>query len=150
MPAIEQLIGEGISVNVTLLFAREAYEQVAQAYLRGLAKAAADGLDVGRIASVASFFISRIDSLVDDTIQKRIEAADGTQKERLQALLGKVAIANAKLTYKRYKEIMQGRGGRPWPPGEPGRSGSCGPAPAPRTPTTPTSCMSTSSSARTR
>ena len=110
VPAIEQLIGEGISVNVTLLFAREAYEQVAQAYLRGLAKAAADGLDVGRIASVASFFISRIDSLVDDTIQKRIEAADGTQKERLQALLGKVAIANAKLTYKRYKEIMQGEG----------------------------------------
>ena len=110
VPAIEQLIGEGISVNVTLLFAREAYEQVAQAYLRGLARAAADGLDVGRIASVASFFISRIDSLVDDTIQKRIEAADGTQKERLQALLGKVAIANAKLTYKRYKEIMQGEG----------------------------------------
>jgi transaldolase/glucose-6-phosphate isomerase len=110
VPAIEQLIGEGISVNVTLLFAREAYEQVAQAYLRGLARAAADGLDVGRIASVASFFISRIDSLVDDTIQKRIEAADGTQKERLQALLGKVAIANARLTYKRYKEIMQGEG----------------------------------------
>ena len=83
---------------------------MAQAYLRGLARAAADGLDVGRIASVASFFISRIDSLVDDTIQKRIEAADGTQKERLQALLGKVAIANARLTYKRYKEIMQGEG----------------------------------------
>ena len=110
VPAIERLIGEGISVNVTLLFAREAYEQVAQAYIRGLAKAAADGLDVARIASVASFFISRIDSLVDDMLDKRIEAADEGEKERLRALKGKVAIANAKLTYKRYKEIMQGEG----------------------------------------
>ena len=102
VPAIEQLIGEGISVNVTLLFAREAYEQVAQAYLRGLAKAAADGLDVARIASVASFFISRIDTLVDDLLDKKIETADDGEKERLRALKGKVAIANAKLTYKRY------------------------------------------------
>ena len=112
VPAIEQLIGEGISVNVTLLFAREAYEQVAQAYIRGLARAAADGLDVGRIASVASFFISRIDTLVDDTLEKRIETLrpGRLEKERLRALKGKVAIANAKLTYKRYKEIMQGEG----------------------------------------
>ena len=105
------MIGEGISVNVTLLFAREAYEQVAQAYIRGLARAAADGLDVGRIASVASFFISRIDTLVDDTLEKRIESASGeAEKERLRALKGKVAIANARLTYRRYKEIMQGEG----------------------------------------
>lgn len=110
VPAIERLIGEGISVNVTLLFAREAYEQVAQAYLRGLAKAAADGLDLGRIASVASFFISRIDTLADQMIEARLDAADETGKERLRALMGKVAIANAKLTYKRYKEIMQGEG----------------------------------------
>ena len=111
VPAIERLIGEGISVNVTLLFAREAYEQVAQAYIRGLARAAADGLDVGRIASVASFFISRIDTLVDDTLEKRIgNEDDDAEKERLRALKGKVAIANAKLTYKRYKEIMQGEG----------------------------------------
>lgn len=110
VPAIERLIGEGISVNVTLLFAREAYEQVAQAYLRGLAKAAADGLDLGRIASVASFFISRIDTLADQMIEARLEAADETGKERLRGLMGKVAIANAKLTYKRYKEIMQGEG----------------------------------------
>lgn len=110
VPAVERLIGEGISVNVTLLFAREAYEQVAQAYLRGLAKAAADGLDLGRIASVASFFISRIDTLADQMIEARIEAADEADKERLRGLAGKVAIANAKLTYKRYKEIMQGEG----------------------------------------
>lgn len=110
VPAIERLIGEGISVNVTLLFAREAYEQVAQAYLRGLAKAAADGLDLGRIASVASFFISRIDTLADQMVEARLEAADEAGKERLRALMGKVAVANAKLTYKRYKEIMQGEG----------------------------------------
>lgn len=110
VPAIERLIGEGISVNVTLLFAREAYEQVAQAYLRGLAKAAADGLDLGRIASVASFFISRIDTLADQMIEARLKAADEAGKERLRGLMGKVAIANAKLTYKRYKEIMQGEG----------------------------------------
>lgn len=111
VPAIERLIGEGISVNVTLLFAREAYEQVAQAYLRGLAKAAADGRDLGRIASVASFFISRIDTLADQKIEERIEeAADETGRERLRELMGKAAIANAKLTYKRYKEIMQGEG----------------------------------------
>ena len=111
VPAIEQLIGEGISVNVTLLFAREAYEQVAQAYIRGLAKAAADGLNVARIASVASFFISRIDTLVDDMLDEKIAAAaDEGEKERLRALKGKVAIANAKLTYKRYKEILQGEG----------------------------------------
>ncbi|MDE0030114.1 MAG: transaldolase [Deltaproteobacteria bacterium] len=110
VPAIERLIGEGISVNVTLLFAREAYEQVAQAYIRGLARAAADGRDVARIASVASFFISRIDSLVDDTLMKRMETADEHEKERLRALMGQVAIANAKVTYKRYKEILQGEG----------------------------------------
>lgn len=110
VPAIERLIGEGISVNVTLLFAREAYEQVAQAYLRGLAKAAADGLDLGRIASVASFFISRIDTLADQMIEARVEAADEAGKERLRELVGKVAVANAKLTYRRYKEIMQGEG----------------------------------------
>lgn len=110
VPAIERLIGEGISVNVTLLFAREAYEQVAQAYLRGLAKAAADGRDLGRIASVASFFISRIDTLADQKIEARIEAADEAGRERLRELMGKAAIANAKLTYRRYKEIMQGEG----------------------------------------
>ena len=110
VPAIERLIGEGISVNVTLLFAREAYEQVAQAYLRGLAKAAADGRDLGRIASVASFFISRIDTLADQKIEARIEAADEAGRERLRELMGKAAIANAKLTYRRYREIMQGEG----------------------------------------
>ena len=110
VPAIEQLIGEGISVNVTLLFAREAYEEVAQAYIRGLTKAAADGLNVAQIASVASFFISRIDTLVDDAIEKRLEGSHDAQTEGLRALMGKVAIANAKLTYRRYKEIMRGEG----------------------------------------
>jgi transaldolase/glucose-6-phosphate isomerase len=110
VPAIEQLIGEGVSVNVTLLFARGAYEEVAQAYIRGLTKAAADGLDVAQIASVASFFISRIDTLVDNAIEQRLEGSHDAQTEGLRALMGKVAIANAKLTYRRYKEIMQGEG----------------------------------------
>ena len=110
VPAIEQLIGEGVSGNVTLLFARGAYEEVAQAYIRGLTKAAADGLDVAQIASVASFFISRIDTLVDNAIEQRLEGSHDAQTEGLRALMGKVAIANAKLTYRRYKEIMQGEG----------------------------------------
>lgn len=111
VPAIEQLISEGISVNVTLLFAQEAYEQVAQAYLRGLAKAASDGLDVSKIASVASFFISRIDTLVDNMINETLAATTNEAEQQvLRGLIGKVAIANAKLTYKRYKEIVRGEG----------------------------------------
>jgi len=111
VPAIEQLISEGISINVTLLFAREAYEQVAQAYLRGLTKAAASGLDVSKIASVASFFISRIDTLADNMIKTKLEATKNeAEKEVLRGLIGKVAIANGKLTYKRYKEIVRGEG----------------------------------------
>lgn len=111
VPAIEQLIGEGINVNVTLLFAQEAYEQVAQAYLRGLETAAANGLDLSRIASVASFFISRIDTLADNMIREKLEAASNdAERKVLQGLIGKVAIANARLTYKRYKEIVRGEG----------------------------------------
>jgi len=111
VPAIEQRMSEGINVNVTLLFAQEAYEQVAQAYLRGLAKAAANGVDVSKIASVASFFISRIDTLADNMIKEKLKATTNeAEKEVLQGLIGKVAIANAKLTYKRYKEIVRGEG----------------------------------------
>jgi len=111
VPAIEQLISEGINVNVTLLFAQEAYEQVAQAYLRGLAKAASNGLDVSKIASVASFFISRIDTLADNMIKEKLKTTTNeAEKKVLQGLIGKVAIANAKLTYKRYKEIVRGEG----------------------------------------
>ena len=109
VPAIQQLISEGINVNVTLLFAQQAYESVAEAYLKGLEKFAASGGDVSRVASVASFFISRIDTLIDSLLTEKIKTAGSPQeKQRLESLLGKIAIANAKLTYEKYKQIYSG------------------------------------------
>ncbi|WP_232629856.1 bifunctional transaldolase/phosoglucose isomerase [Methylobacterium sp. Leaf118] len=99
LPAIRQLTAEGISVNVTLLFSQEVYEAVAHAFIDGLTEFAAKGGDVSRVASVASFFISRIDSLVD----KRLDEVGGYED-----LKGKVAIANAKLAYQRYKRVFSG------------------------------------------
>jgi transaldolase/glucose-6-phosphate isomerase len=109
VPAIRQLISEGINVNVTLLFAQQAYENVAEAYISGLEKYASSGGDTSRVASVASFFISRIDSLIDNTLTTKIhEAKSDSEKQLLQSLLGKVAIANAKLTYEKYKQLYSG------------------------------------------
>jgi transaldolase / glucose-6-phosphate isomerase len=109
IPAIEQLISEGINVNVTLLFAQEVYEQVAEAYIKGLEQLAARGGDLTRIASVASFFISRIDTLVDSILNQKLKQHSDPQKEDLfKSLLGKVAIANGKLTYARYLKIFSG------------------------------------------
>ena len=109
IPAIEQLICEGINVNVTLLFAREVYERVALAYIAGLRKRASSGGDVSHVASVASFFISRIDSMVDGIVKARLkETSDPKEAALLRSLLGKVAVANGKLTYQRYKEIFSG------------------------------------------
>src|SRR6185436_3764563 len=109
IPAIRDALSEGISINITLLFARAAYEKVAHAYIDGLEAFARKGGDVSRVASVASFFISRIDSLADSQIQKKITAgATGTDKARLVELLGRVAIANGRLTYRLYKEIFSG------------------------------------------
>jgi transaldolase len=95
--AIEQLIGDGINVNITLMFSQRHYEEVAQAYLRGLARCS----DPARIASVASFFVSRIDTAVD-----RALATNGSAEAL--ALRGKIAIANAKVAYRRFREIFQG------------------------------------------
>ncbi|PYY15197.1 MAG: transaldolase [Acidobacteria bacterium] len=109
VPAIQQLISEGINVNVTLLFAQQAYENVAEAYITGLEKFAASGGDVSRVASVASFFISRIDTLIDSLLTEKIKQAGSDQQHQLvESLLGKVAIANAKLTYEKYKQIYSG------------------------------------------
>src|SRR4030081_1750591 len=109
LPAIEQLIGKGISINITLLFAQKVYVQVAEAYLAGLEKHVAGGGDPSHIASVASFFVSRIDSAVDKELDEKIaKANDPTEKERLAALKGKVAIANAKLAYQQYKRLFSG------------------------------------------
>jgi transaldolase/glucose-6-phosphate isomerase len=109
LPAIKQLIGEGININVTLLFAQEVYEQVAEAYIAGLEQCAAKGGDLSKIASVASFFISRIDTLVDSIANEKIKASkDPAQQAQLKSILGKVAIANGKLTYQRYLAIFSG------------------------------------------
>jgi len=106
IPAVEQLISEGLNINVTLLFAQEVYERVAEAFIRGIEKRAAAGKDVRHVASVASFFISRIDTLVDAQLSARLKNATGSERDRLQSLLGKVAIANGKLTYERYGKIF--------------------------------------------
>src|SRR6266404_1632835 len=109
LPAIQQLIGEGVSINITLLFSRKVYVQVAEAYLAGLEKYVAGGGDPSHVASVASFFVSRIDSAVDKLLDDKIaQANDPTEKERLAALKGKVAVANAKLAYQEYKHLFAG------------------------------------------
>jgi transaldolase / glucose-6-phosphate isomerase len=109
LPAIEQALSEGININITLLFAQDRYEQVAQAYIAGLQKWAASGGEVGRVASVASFFVSRIDSMVDAIVKARLQiSTDDKERTALRSLLGKVAIANARLTYQLYKTIFSG------------------------------------------
>ena len=122
LPAIQHLIAEGISINITLLFSQKVYVRVAEAYLSGLEKYVASGGDPSHVASVASFFVSRIDSAVDKQLDERIaKANDPSEKERLAALKGKVAIANAKLAYQEYKRLFSGprwdglaaRGARP-------------------------------------
>jgi transaldolase/glucose-6-phosphate isomerase len=109
LPAIRQALEEGININITLLFAQSAYEKVAEAYIAALEARAAKGEDVSHIASVASFFVSRIDSLVDskiDAMQKN--ATDSSKKALLDSLRGKVAIANARRTYAKYQELVGG------------------------------------------
>jgi transaldolase/glucose-6-phosphate isomerase len=108
VPAIQKLISEGINVNVTLLFAQSAYEAVANAYIAGLAEHEKGGGDVSHIASVASFFVSRIDSLVDSMIDKKLAANPAAQERMLlESLKGKVAIANAKQAYQIYQKFYR-------------------------------------------
>src|ERR1700742_4555608 len=109
LPAIQHLIGEGISINVTLLFSQKVYVEVAQAYIAGLEKYVGKGGDPSHVASVAIFFVSRIDVAADKQLDEKIaKANDPTEKERLAALKGKVAIANAKLAYQDYKRLFAG------------------------------------------
>jgi transaldolase/glucose-6-phosphate isomerase len=112
LPAFQQLTSEGINVNVTLLFSQEVYKPVAEAYIAGLEQLAARGGDVSKIASVASFFISRIDSSVDSIVEARLkQSKDPCEQEQLKSLLGKVAVANGKQTYQCYLSIF---GGNRW------------------------------------
>ena len=109
LPAIQQLIGEGININVTLLFAQEVYVKVAEAYVAGVEGLAKRGGNLKKMAGVASFFISRIDSMVDGMIDDKLKTATDTQQQALlKSLKGKVAIANGKLTYQKYQEIFSG------------------------------------------
>ena len=109
LPAIRQLIGDGINVNITLMFSQKVYEAVAEAYLAGLEHLVAKGGDPSRSASVASFFVSRIDVEVEKRIDERLrQAKDPAERAALDALRGKVAIANAKLAYQRYKRLFSG------------------------------------------
>ena len=109
IPAVEALIGKGLNINITLLFAQANYAAVADAYIAGLeALASADG-DVGSVASVASFFVSRIDALVDSTLEQMLQdEKDEDRRASLEALRGRVAIANAKLAYQHYQALSAG------------------------------------------
>lgn len=108
LPAIEQLITEGLNINVTLLFSLARYRQVAEAYIAGIRARAQDGLPIERVRSVASFFVSRIDTLVDQKLEKVIQK-DGPTARLAKELLGQVAIAKAKKAYQIYQEIFEGQ-----------------------------------------
>ena len=106
VPAIKTLIGEGINVNVTLLFSVDAYLQVAESHIAGLEAFKAGGGDVSKVHGVASFFVSRIDGVIDKAIDDRLKSASGDEAETLKTIRGKVAIANAKVAYQRYLELV--------------------------------------------
>ncbi len=107
LPAIEQLTAEGVNVNVTLLFSVKRYEEVAEAYVRGLEKRLGLGKPIHEIASVASFFVSRVDTLTDKLLQDRLSTAvPDVEKEKVRSLLGKAAVANAKMAYQKYRKFF--------------------------------------------
>jgi transaldolase len=108
VPAIRQLLEDGLNINITLLFAQSAYEKVAEAFIAALEARAAKGQPINQIASVASFFVSRIDTLIDSKIDGLLKTAAGDAKILLESLHGTIAIANAKLTYKKYLELFGG------------------------------------------
>ncbi len=107
IPAIETLIGDGVNVNITLLFSIENHEQVMEAYLKGLEKRVKQGLSIDHLASVASFFVSRVDTLTDQQLNETLQkTTDAKQKEKIKSLFGKTAVANAKLAYQKFKEVF--------------------------------------------
>ena len=110
LPAIEQLTSEGVNVNVTLLFSVERYEEVIEAYLRGLEQRASKSQPIHEITSVASFFVSRVDTLTDKLLETRLSSATSkAEKDKIASLFGKAAVANAKIAYKKYKNIFSGK-----------------------------------------
>ena len=125
LPAITEVIGAGINVNVTLMFSLQNYIDVAHAYIAGLEKLDASGGDLTRVASVASFFVSRVDTLLDQLLEE-------TNKSEATALQGKLAIANAKAPTRNLRRSLAPNDSRLWPKKEPGSNARCGPAPAPK------------------
>ncbi len=109
LPAIEESIYRGININITMIFSIENYEQVAEAFIKGLERRAAEGKNVDHIASVASFFVSRVDTAIDADLEyKARHASSPEEKQRLEGLRGRAAVANAKLAYEKYKELFHG------------------------------------------
>lgn len=109
LPAIEESIYRGVNINITMIFSIENYEQVAASFIKGLERRAAEGKSVDHIASVASFFVSRVDTSIDKELEQRAaNAMTPEEKQKLEGLLGKAAIANAKLAYQKFKEIFYG------------------------------------------
>jgi transaldolase len=108
LPAIEQCLAEGININITLLFGVENYEQVANAYIAALEKRLAAGQAIDSIASVASFFVSRVDTLVDEKLQAKMGQSSDGKRLKLRGLMGRAAVANAKIAYQRYRRIFSG------------------------------------------
>jgi transaldolase/glucose-6-phosphate isomerase len=112
LPAIRHMLGEGVNINVTLIFSTERYDEVVDAFMAGLEDLRASGGDVSKVASVASFFVSRVDTKVDKLLEAKIQVADRpADRERLQALLGKAGIANSKMAYEHWKQL---HGGSRW------------------------------------
>ena len=109
IPVIEELIANGINVNATLIFSVKQYEQVAKAYYKGLLRREADGLDLNNIRSVASIFVSRIDTAIDKLIDAKLALeTDEARKEKLQFLKGKAAVANSRIIFEKWKGLLQG------------------------------------------
>jgi transaldolase len=107
LPAIEQLTAEGINVNITLIFAVEMYDQVMDAYLSGLERRAKQNQPIDRVASVASFFVSRVDTLVEKLVEEQGQQGDETSRQALQGLGGKIAVANAKIAYEHFERVFE-------------------------------------------
>jgi len=107
VPAIEQLTSEGVNINVTLLFSTERYEEIAEAYLKGLERRASKGQPIDEIASVASFFVSRVDTLTDKLLEARLSSATSkAEKDKIANLFGKAAVANAKIANQKYRNLF--------------------------------------------
>jgi len=110
LPAVEALLAEGININVTLLFSVDRYREVMEVWYAAMERRAAEGLPLERVASVASFFVSRLDTMVDPLIDARAEAASGEEKERILALRSQLAVASARLAYEAFEETIPNAG----------------------------------------